>query len=130
MSVRSILIVEDEPDVRDVLTEILTLFGYQVTEAADGPHALRQISDNDFDLIITDLGLPGMDGAELSRKIRQKSIETPIIVVTGVELEKSQADFRHISNCCFIQKPFKIDELRKKITKYSGITAEKKPISK
>lgn len=113
-----ILIVEDEKDVRDVLSEILSLFGFQVTEAADGPEALQHVVKKEFDLIITDLGLPGMDGAELVRRIRESYSKIPILIITGVEIEKRAADFGNVPNCSLIQKPFKMEDLKIKINKY------------
>ena len=111
----SILIVEDEKDVREVMCEIMTLFGYRVSLLSDGAEALRVIENVKFDLIITDLGLPGIDGKKLVEKIRFGGIRTPILVVTGMELEKENSDFRHAANCELIQKPFRLDDFNSKI---------------
>jgi CheY-like chemotaxis protein len=66
----TILIVEDHPDSREMLSLLFSSLGYTVLEAYDGHEALRIVQDTDLDLIITDLGLPEMDGLELVRRVR------------------------------------------------------------
>jgi len=117
MTQLSVLIIDDEEDIRDVLAEIVALFGYRATLLSNGLDAWKRISSEDFDLIITDLGLPGMDGIELLKKMRTVAIETPVLIITGVGFESK---FEEIAGCLcwdYLQKPFTMDTLRAKITK-------------
>ena len=115
MASRSILIVEDEKDVRDVIAEMIAMFGYEVSIHSNGAEAWNDIAANRYDLIITDLGLPGLDGGELLMTMRRNGIKTPALIITGVDSDSSGIDLNKITNCSFIQKPFKIEDLKIKI---------------
>lgn len=78
-----ILIVDDEPDTCENLSDILTDLGYQVDTAHDGFAALELVKNHSYDIALLDLRMPGMDGLELYRRIRQISAETVAIVVTA-----------------------------------------------
>ena len=78
-----ILIVDDEPDTCANLADILSDLGYQVDTAYDGFAALELVAKNSYDIALLDLRMPGMDGLELYRRIRQISAETVAIVVTA-----------------------------------------------
>jgi DNA-binding response OmpR family regulator len=115
MTAPSILVVEDEKDVREVIAEMMSYFGYDALIVSSGEEALVAVKDRSFNLIITDLGLPGIDGREMVKKIRLNGIKTPVLVATGVELENDKIELNSIISCDFIQKPFKIDDLHNKI---------------
>jgi DNA-binding response OmpR family regulator len=116
MAAPSILIVEDEIDVREVMSEMMDYFGYATQIVGSGEEALDKLKDTSFDLIITDLGLPGIDGREMVKQIRTDGITTPILVTTGVELENDKAVFEKYCACDFIQKPFRVDDLNRRIS--------------
>jgi CheY-like chemotaxis protein len=78
-----ILVVEDEENVRRFLTKALTQLGHSPRTVADAVEGLTAFSEERFDLVITDLGLPGMSGEELARTIARKSPATPVILLTG-----------------------------------------------
>jgi DNA-binding response OmpR family regulator len=118
MSRRNVLIVEDSADVRNVLAEIITLFGYDVTSESDGLEALEKVKSGNFDLVITDTGLPGMGGDELLREMRLQNIDTPVIVLAAVDIEKGIASLVGLSNYSVIQKPFIIDDLKAEISRF------------
>ena len=84
-----ILIVDDEPRIRELIREHLQYSGYICEEAADGTAALTQLSGGAFDLVILDLGLPDMDGLELIQEVRSTSA-LPIIVISARTLERSK----------------------------------------
>jgi DNA-binding response OmpR family regulator len=115
MPSKSILIVEDEKDVRDVLAEIVAMFGYEITVLSDGDEAWKEVASAKYNLIITDLGLPGLDGGELVTAMRLNGIMTPVLIIAGVNSEKSGVDCGKVANCAFIQKPFKIGDIEDKI---------------
>ncbi|MBF6590643.1 MAG: response regulator transcription factor [Ktedonobacterales bacterium] len=79
---RRVLIVDDEPSIREVLTHYLTRVGYEVVQAADGPEALRLATARPPDLVVLDLMLPGLDGLEVCRRLRAWSA-VPIVMLTA-----------------------------------------------
>ena len=78
-----ILIVEDDRELRQLFSHILTRHGYSVTGAGDGIEALQAIEGDYFDLIISDVMMPGMDGFELAEALRGSGIMTPILMITA-----------------------------------------------
>lgn len=117
MAKGAILLVEDSRDVRAVVAEIVSMFGYEVTLAEDGNEAWKKLSSRNFDLVISDMGLPNMGGEELVRKMRIENIKIPAILIAGIDVKKGKTRVDRIANCSFIQKPFDIDELRDKIAR-------------
>ena len=82
---KSILIVEDEQNIVDILSFNLSREGYDTLEAYDGPTGLQLALEQDPDLILLDLMLPGMDGFEVCRQVRESGSSTPIIMLTARE---------------------------------------------
>ena len=78
-----LLVVDDDPDIRSNLSDILTDMGYAVDAAPDGPTALRKIEQQPYDVALLDLKMPGMDGLELYRRIKQTRSGTAAIIVTA-----------------------------------------------
>jgi DNA-binding NtrC family response regulator len=79
-----VLVVDDESSQRSAVSRMIERWGFETDTAADGSEALRKIQDHDFDVIVTDLMMPGMDGMELLRRLREDSNSTPTaIVLTG-----------------------------------------------
>ena len=76
-----ILIVDDEPRIRELIREHLQYSGYVCEEAADGTAALTQLSGGAFDLVILDLMMPFMDGMTCLREMRARHINTPVIIL-------------------------------------------------
>ena len=105
-----VLAVDDEPGVRNVLTNLLHLQGHSVTVAASGHEALEQLT-HDVDIVFTDHGMPGMNGRQLAQAIRQTRPEIPIVLITGdTEFEDPYEDINAV-----IGKPFMLDDLQKAI---------------
>src|SRR5882762_10364067 len=78
-----ILIIDDEPPIRRFLRTALAAQDYRVEEAGDGEAALEFLKRNVVDLIVLDLGLPGMDGLEVVRRVRAAGSSTPIIILSS-----------------------------------------------
>ncbi len=110
----TVLLVEDSVEVRDVVAEILTRDGYSVSITSDGLSAWKMISSQYFDLVISDMGLPGMDGKELLRNMRKNSIKTPVLLTSGVRI-KEKIGCGTVSDCRLIYKPFEINEIKNAI---------------
>jgi len=78
-----LLIVDDDPEMRELLSEVLTEEGYAVTEATDGAHALIRLRAEGFGAIILDKNMPGLSGLDLLPGIRAMCPDTPVIVITA-----------------------------------------------
>ena len=83
MASERILIVDDEEGMRRLLGRILTREGYDTTTAANGADALRLVASERFDLVVTDIKMPEMDGLQLLQEIRQYEPSLPVIVITA-----------------------------------------------
>ncbi|MDD7442526.1 MAG: response regulator, partial [Sutterellaceae bacterium] len=79
----NILIVDDNDDLRENVSEYLRAKGWNTEEASTGPMALAQVRTGAFDLVILDLGLPGMDGIEVCRTIREEGHSIPVLMLTA-----------------------------------------------
>ena len=79
----TILVVDDEPLVRDLLVQFLSLRGYRALGVKDGPEALSMVKQSPPDLILLDLFMPGMDGVEVLRQLRQHEYPGAVIIITG-----------------------------------------------
>ena len=107
---RTILLVDDDPRVREVTALTLDALGYQVREAHSGLDALAKL-DDDIDLLLADFAMPGMNGAELAQAVRRRYPDLPVVFVTGyAELGGLDADEAFI-----VQKPYRSDELAEKL---------------
>ena len=107
----SILIVDDEPVVRESLVHWFTEEGYDVDCADSAPGALAKLAGQEFHLVIADIRMPGMDGIELLEKIRAEQIDTSVIVMTGyASVETAVRALKH-GAFDYITKPFDPDDL-------------------
>jgi CheY-like chemotaxis protein len=124
MSSATVLIVDDSPDIRVILKRLLTSKGYRVVEAANGHQAVQVARRCCPQLVITDLGLPGMDGWEVARHIRTDPAleETPIIAMTGYGLASTLRSATHAGCQRVLQKPFELEELEREVTALTSIS--------
>src|SRR4051794_32889856 len=111
MALRSILIVDDEEPIRQVLTEVLGGSGYVVRTAADGEEALRELSANDYDAVVTDVRMPRMDGLSLVRAIQQVAPETTVIVMSAYGSHELAIEAMKAGAYDYLGKPFRPDEV-------------------
>ena len=110
-SIQRILIVDDEADTCANLSDILTDLGYQVDTANDGFAALELVKKNDYDIALLDLRMPGMDGVELYRRIREVSAGTVAIVVTAYASSDTAKSARAAGAWQILPKPVNIGSL-------------------
>lgn len=110
-----ILVVDDELDVAESLAEILGLDGHDVDVADSGASALMRLQESDYDLILTDLRMPRMDGPTLYREIARKhpALAARVAVVTGDSLEAAASDFLKEAGLPVLEKPFVPAEVNK-----------------
>ncbi len=111
MSKEKILVVDDEPGAVEVLVEMLEQEEYQVVAAEDGEEAFGILRESDFDLVLTDLNMPKLDGIELLQKIREVNPALLSIVLTGCGTVDNAVAAMKAGAYDYITKPFKIDEL-------------------
>ncbi len=112
---QSILVVEDEPKIRDGLSDFLEFHDFYVTTAEDGLAAERTVSEGRFDLILLDLMLPKISGEQLCRKWRQQGLKTPIIMLTAKGQEKEKIAGLDMGADDYVTKPFSLEELLSRI---------------
>jgi len=110
-SSKHILLVEDEAPLRQAVAEQLTDRGYQVEQADSGEAAVARLADFAFDIIITDLRLPGLDGSTVLEAAVKRYPDIIAIVVTGFGTVKDAVEAIKRGACDFVSKPFQIDEL-------------------
>lgn len=103
---RTVLLVDDDHDVRDVTAALLDSFGYAVVQAESADQALAKL-DTDIDLLLTDFAMPGTNGAELAHLVRRRHPRLPIVFITGYAELGGLDDEAHM----IVQKPYRNDEL-------------------
>src|SRR3982750_4015318 len=79
----SVLVVDDDPDVLRGVVRLLRSQGYSVTSAMNGADAARSVHGRSFDVIVSDIKMPGMDGIQLLREVREHDLHVPVVLVTG-----------------------------------------------
>jgi len=109
------MIIEDDAEIRGIVTTLLTNEGYQVEEAADGRLALERVFLVKPDLILVDLRLPGIDGAEICKRIRAGRLNTPIIVISAAKEEFDKVLLLELGADDYLVKPFGARELLARI---------------
>lgn len=114
MSTGRILIVDDEPQIRRVMRTTLTSRGYEVGDARSGEEALEKLRLEHYDLILLDFNMPGMNGLEACRSIRDGS-DVPIIMVTVRNTERDLVETLDAGASDYVTKPFSIGELLARI---------------
>jgi DNA-binding NtrC family response regulator len=106
----SILVVDDEPVVRDSLTSWFTEDGYQVECAASAEEALRLLATRNYDLLLVDIRMPGMDGIELQRRLKEADCDSAIIIMTGYASVETAVAALKQGAFDYVTKPFDPDE--------------------
>jgi DNA-binding response OmpR family regulator len=110
----AILVVDDEPAMVGALGALLGQAGYRIVAAYDGEEALRHFTESPIDLVLLDLAMPGVDGAEVCRRIRAES-DVPIIVVSGERDRGATVELLDLGADDYVRKPFRGDELLARI---------------
>jgi two-component system alkaline phosphatase synthesis response regulator PhoP len=114
MSAR-ILLVEDEPGLVLTLSDLLTVEGYEVETATDGPTGLARAAGESFDLIVLDVMLPGKNGLEVCRELRHHGKDTPVLMLTAKTQLVDRVVGLKIGADDYVTKPFEAPELLARI---------------
>jgi DNA-binding response OmpR family regulator len=112
-----VLVVDDEKNIRLTIAQSLQKLDLEVEDAVNGEEALQKIRQDDFQLVLLDLKLPGMDGMEVLRKVRSFNKRIKILIITAHGTVENAVDAMKLGAVDFIQKPFTPDEIRGFVTK-------------
>lgn len=108
---RKILLAEDDESTRLLLTRVLEEAGYEVTSVEDGLKALEAVSASPYALVLSDVEMPGLDGMQMFRRMQQRGIETPVLMLTGSSEGSVEADALSAGVLDFVTKPVRRDVL-------------------
>ena len=114
-----ILIVEDEQPLREGLVDLLTAAGHDTVAVADGPSGLERATHDPFDLVLLDLMLPGLDGLEVCRQVRQVRPELPILMLTARGSEDDKVVGFAAGADDYLAKPFGVRELLARVDAFA-----------
>jgi CheY-like chemotaxis protein len=112
-----ILVVDDEPSARDVVSQYLRNDGHHVLTANNGSDAMQRVMSEDLDLVITDHGMPGMDGLQLASAVHRVDPSKSVILLTGFAFGPEQ---QPVSVNCVLKKPLVREELRGALRRVLG----------
>ncbi len=101
-----ILVVDDTKNIRILLTKCLEHEGCRVTAVENGPDALAALERQPFDLVFLDVRMPEMSGTEVLRRMREKGVETPVIMITAFGTVKNAVECTQLGAVAYLQKPF------------------------
>jgi excisionase family DNA binding protein len=118
-----VLVVDDEASIRDLLAKTLALAEYDVETASDAATALNRVRAAAYDLLITDLRMPGMDGLTLVRQVKGIKADLPVIIITGFSSETSAIEAVNLGVAGYLRKPFRVPEVLAVAAKALGAPA-------
>ena len=120
MNTASIMVVEDDGELREALSETLTLAGYKVATAGDGQEALAQLDEQSFDLIVSDIQMPRMDGHHLLKKIKSQQPVLPVMLMTAYGSIQQAVDAMRDGAVDYMVKPFEAEVLVNMVSRYAA----------
>ncbi len=115
MSKNSILVVDDELLIRDLLYDFFQDQGWEISIASDGKKAMEILKSKDIDLLLTDIKMPEMDGLELTKYVRENYPDMPVVLMTGFPSVDSAVTALRAKVEDYIVKPFNINKLYKTV---------------
>lgn len=116
-----VLEVDDNPLSMELVIEILTMHGFTVHSAIDGEEAIKKIEKEVYDLILMDIELPGIDGIEVTKIIKAKYKNIPVIALTSYAMKGDKERFINAGFDDYVSKPLDISDFIKKIEKYTKV---------
>lgn len=115
-----ILVVDDDPEILGTLSELIRQLGHLCATASDGVDALGRLRENQFDIVVTDIKMPRMDGLELIKRIKADiGDHVDVLAITGHHSEYNYTDIIEVGASDFMIKPFSFDELEAKLNRIS-----------
>ena len=113
-----ILVIDDEPLVRSLIKQVLEKRGHVVTEAGDGQEGVRRFREKGFDLVITDHGMPVMNGLDAAFRIKKQNPQVPVLLITGWQTETDAVFQKPTGIDEFITKPFDLERIISLVEEY------------
>jgi CheY-like chemotaxis protein len=117
---KNILIVDDNPNMSTLLSDILEIFDFKGNYAGDGKEALEKLRTGKFDLVFTDLRMPKMGGIDLLKAIKAEHPSMPVVIVTGYSITDTREVVISEKADGFLNKPFKVNEIQSLLTSLLG----------
>ena len=108
---RRVLVVDDDAVVGHSINRVLTGQGYQVREAMSGMEALEELGHQRYDMVFTDIRMPGMDGLDMASRMKKSYPEMPVVVITGYGTEASEKQANALGVAGFLRKPLSPDTI-------------------
>ena len=111
METYAVLLVDDDKEFRRAMKKMFEKSGYGIRVASDGQGALDALSEEEFDLIISDLRTPNLDGLEMMGELRRRGLDVPIIFLTAFGEVESYMDLMNLGAYEYVNKPVKSQEI-------------------
>jgi len=121
MEAKRILVVDDQESMRDMLADLLDMMGHEPRTASGGAEALERLDEETIDLVITDLNMPEMDGMELTKRIKSRTPEMPVIVITGYGTFNTERQVLASGADGYIPKPCTIHRVQETVNAALGV---------
>ncbi len=118
---KKVLIIDDEEDIRTIISEFCKIFGIDTIIAENGKEGIEKYKQEKSDLIFTDIKMPDMDGFQLVKKIRELDRNVPIVVCSGFIDEINKKKILDCGANSYIEKPFKLQDFKDILQQYSII---------
>ena len=110
---KNILIVDDNPNMASLLSEMLEVFDYQSERAGDGDEALDKLNGGGFQMVITDMRMPNMTGLELLKQVKEQYPKMPVVLISGYAVGDMEAQQEGAKPDGFLAKPFMMSDVEK-----------------
>ncbi len=116
----TVLVIDDDDRVRALLRDVILFAGHRVIEAPDGYSGMKHVEKGGFDIVLTDLGMPFVNGWEMAKYVKEKTPRTPVILITGWGLELEEAKIKESGVDLVISKPFQIEDVIRAVDRFAG----------
>lgn len=117
---KRVLVVDDDPVIGESFDRVLAPRGYAVIHAANGEQALERLAAEDYDLVYTDIKMPGVSGIEVARRVRASRPWLPVVIVTGYGSAENQARAKEIGVAAFLDKPLTADMIERATAEFTS----------
>ncbi|MBI3068362.1 MAG: response regulator [Betaproteobacteria bacterium] len=122
---KKVLVVDDDPVVGRSIDRVLSEKGYAVSTAADGQEALNKLAEEHFDVVYTDIKMPGMDGIEVAERVKQRRPWIPVVIITGYGTAANKARAEAAGVPGFLRKPLSPELIEGSAREAPAVAAEK-----
>jgi CheY-like chemotaxis protein len=104
-ALRKVLVVDDDPVIGRSFDRVLSDKGYVVKTASDGREAMKKLGEDEYDVVFTDIKMPGMDGIEVAERVKSRRPWVPVVIITGYGTEANEARAEAVGVSDFVRKP-------------------------